>query len=69
MAIHNPYLDKEFFTDPAYKWYCECFLELAEDADCETINCTEGGILFSDHVAFRPLIDFLERSIALSKDA
>jgi len=59
MAIHNPYLDREFFTDPAYKWYCECFLELAADADCETVNCTEGGILFGDHVAFRPLADFL----------
>ena len=27
-------------------WFRDVFLEMARDADCETFNCTEGGILF-----------------------
>ena len=48
-----------FYTDPAYLWYCQSFLELAKDADCETYNCTEGGILFGDNIKFVPLAEFL----------
>lgn len=69
MPVHNPYLDRDFFTDPAYMWYRECFLELAIDADCETVNCTEGGILFGDGVDFQPLADFLGGSDALVNNA
>jgi hypothetical protein len=57
--IRNPYLDVEFFTDPAYLWYRDCFLELAADANCVTYNCTEGGILFGGPIHFVPLAEFL----------
>ena len=65
MRIHNPYLDRWFFTDPAYMWYRECFLDLAADADCTTYNCSGGGILFGDGIEFVALSDFLERTSAL----
>jgi hypothetical protein len=61
MPVHNPYLGAWFYTDPAYMWYREAFLDLAKDAGCVTSNCTEGGILFGDSVRFEPLDDFLAR--------
>ena len=60
MRVWNTYLNKWFFTDPAYMWYREAFLEMAADADYETYNCTEGGILFSESVEFISLQEFLE---------
>jgi hypothetical protein len=59
--VHNPHTGMDFFTDPAYMWYRQAFLELAKDADCKTYNCTEGGILFGDGIEFLPLSDFLQR--------
>jgi len=59
MHVRNPHTDSWFFTDPAYMWYRESFLELAADADCKTYNCTGGGILFGEPVDFIPLEEFL----------
>jgi hypothetical protein len=59
ISVENPYLDQTWFTDPAYYWYRETFLQMAEDADCSTFNCTEGGILFGDSVEFTSLTTFL----------
>jgi hypothetical protein len=61
VKIFNPYLERQFYTDPAYLWYRQCFLELAADADCKTYNCTGGGILFGDFVEFTDLDQFLDR--------
>lgn len=58
---HNPHLDKWFFSDPAYYWFREIFLEMARDSGVKTYNCTEGGILFGESVAFIPFAEFLER--------
>lgn len=57
--IYNPHLNETWFTDPAYNWYREIFLDLAKEADCVTYNCTEGGILFGDSIQFIPLSEFL----------
>ena len=59
VRIFNPYIEKWFFTDPAYLWYRNIFLEMVRDADCVTYNCTEGGILFGDNIVFVPFEDFL----------
>ncbi len=59
MHIYNPHLEQWFYTDPAYLWYRDCFLQMAEHARCATYNCTEGGILFGDPIHFTPLADFL----------
>jgi hypothetical protein len=59
--IYNPYVGRWFLSDPAYQWYRQCFLEMAAQADCETYNCTEGGILFGPGVVFCPLAAFLDR--------
>ncbi len=64
VRIYNPHLGTWFFTDPAYLWYREAFLEMAKDADCTTFNCTEGGILFGDGVTFAPLDHFLNQARA-----
>ena len=59
VRIHNPYEDAWFYTDPAYLWYRECFLEMVQDAECRTYNCTEGGILFGPGIDVMPLRRFL----------
>ena len=59
MKLHNPHTDTWFYSDPAYMWYREAFLDMAADADCETYNCTGGGILFGDSINFLPLSEFL----------
>ena len=61
MQIHNPHLNAWFYTDPAYKWYRECLMEMIVDTDAATYNCTEGGILFGDGVTFEPFAKFLAR--------
>ena len=48
-----------WFTDPVYYSYREAFLQLARQADCETVNCSEGGILFGDGLQFQPFAEFL----------
>ena len=57
--IWNPYVNKLFYTDPAYLWYRNCFLEMVKDATCKTTNCTEGGILFGEGLDFKSLKDWL----------
>lgn len=58
--IHvDNWLGERWFCDPAYWWFRDVFLEMARDADCRTVNCTEGGILFGASVTTQPLEDFL----------
>jgi hypothetical protein len=59
IRTHNPYLGQWFFSDPAYYWYRQVFLEIASQVDFETYNCTEGGILFGESVRFIPFSEFL----------
>lgn len=61
IRIYNPYLKQTWFTDPTYYWYQQSLLDLVRQADCETYNCTEGGILFGKGIKFTPLKDFLKR--------
>ena len=59
--IHNPYLRRDFFTDPAYYWYRMAFLEMAEQAAADgirTYNCTGGGILFGSGIDFVSFAEF-----------
>jgi hypothetical protein len=62
MRVFNPHLKKWFYTDPAYMWYRNAFLEMAVDSSCVTYNCTEGGILFGEKIQFVPFNDFLDGS-------
>lgn len=59
-SIFNPFTGKWFYTDPAYLWYRDCFLEMVKDASCETWNCTGGGILFGDGIRIDTLQRFLD---------
>lgn len=59
VRIRNPYSQKEFYTDPTYLWYRDSFLEVAQQAECETYNCTDGGILFGPGVRWLSLQEFL----------
>lgn len=56
--IFNPFVGKWFYTDPAYLWYRNCFLEMVKDAECETYNCTGGGTLFGNGIKFGSLGEF-----------
>lgn len=59
--IYNPHVGAWFVSDPAYQWYRQCFLEMVADGNCETYNCTEGGILFGPNVIFCPFKEFLAK--------
>lgn len=58
--MENPALGETWFTDPAYYWYREVFLQMAGEAGCETYNCTEGGLLFGPGVRTIPLEEFVQ---------
>lgn len=58
VRVPNPHTGGEFYTDPAYLWYRDCFLEMAAHASCETWNCTGGGILFGPGVRWASLAEF-----------
>jgi len=60
--IFNPHVGQWFYTDPAYLWFRDVFLQLAADASCTTYNCTGGGILFGGAVRFTTIPDFMARS-------
>jgi len=62
VRIHNPHAGAWFYTDPAYLWFRDVFLELARDAACVTWNCTGGGILFGDAVRVATVAEFIEAS-------
>ena len=55
----NPITGETWFSDPAYHWFRDVFLEMARDADCQTINCTEGGLLFGPGITTASLDTFL----------
>lgn len=59
ISVHNPYLDQTWFTDPPYYWYRQNLLQMVQEADCTTFNCTEGGILFGEGIEFISLADFI----------
>lgn len=63
IQVHNPHLGDTWFTDPAYYWYRQSFLDLVSRLDPETTvyNCSEGGILFGDRINFIPFEQFLDR--------
>jgi len=61
IRLFNPHVNAWFYTDPAYMWYRESFLEMARDAEYQTFNCTGGGILFGDAIAVCPLSEFLDK--------
>lgn len=56
-----PFLGETWFTDPAYYWFRDVFLEMAQEMDSETVNCTEGGILHGERVPMVALDEFLAR--------
>ena len=57
--LDNPVTGETWLTDPAYYWFRDVFFEMARGADCETFNCTEGGILFGPEVKALTLEDFV----------
>ena len=63
----NPVTRETWFSDPAYHWFRDVFLEMAREADCETINCTEGGLLFGPGITTAPLDTFLETTASAAR--
>jgi Protein of unknown function DUF115 len=61
IRLESPFDRETWFTDPAYYWFREVFLEMAQETDSETVNCTEGGILHGARVPMVALDDFLAR--------
>jgi hypothetical protein len=59
VRIFNPHVGAWFYTDPAYLWFREVFLEMARDASAAIWNCTDGGILFGEHIRCAPIEEFV----------
>lgn len=59
VSLENP-LGETWFCDPAYCWFRDVFLEMAASAGCETVNCTEGGILFGPGIRVASVERFVE---------
>ena len=60
--LHNPYVGKDFFTDPTYYWYRSAFIDMvdwAAESGVETFNCTGGGTLFGGKINFCDFSEFL----------
>ena len=62
IPVDSPFVGERWFTDPAYYWFRTVFLDMAREADAETVNCTEGGVLHGDSVPLLPLEDFLAKA-------
>lgn len=62
MPIHNPFTNVTYYTDPAYLWYRDGFLEMVQQAGTETHNCTGGGILFGPGIVWTPLDVFMNEN-------
>lgn len=58
----NPHVGKWFYTDPAYLWFRETFLQMARDSGCTTWNCTDGGILFGEPIVCAPIEQFVQET-------
>ena len=54
-----PLNGEHFYTDATYQWYRDNFLELLPLSNSITLNCTEGGTLFCDHLPCVSLESFL----------
>jgi hypothetical protein len=59
----DPVTNEKWLTDPTYYWYYQCMLELIAAMDARTYNCTEGGILYGDHVEVAPFNEFLTQAV------
>lgn len=60
-TIRNPHLNEDYYTDPAYNWYREAFLDLLGSMKgCEVINATEAGILFGEGIIWKSLDEVIE---------
>lgn len=57
--LQHPGTGEAWFTDPAYYWFREVFLEMAQEATCRTFNCTEGGVLFGPGVTSAGVEEFV----------
>ena len=59
IRIQHPVSGEVWLTDPPYYWFREVFFEMVGEADCETFNCTEGGILHGPGVKAMTLEEFV----------
>lgn len=58
--VANPLTGEGWYCDPSYYWFRDVLLEMAAEAGCVTVNCTEGGILFGPNVELSTLEEFLK---------
>jgi hypothetical protein len=54
-----PLTQEKFYTDITYYWYRKNFLQLHQQSDNLTVNCTEGGVLFDEKLPCKTLMEFL----------
>jgi hypothetical protein len=65
VTVRNPHLRQVWFTDRVYLGYAHTLLRMVEDAakqGVQTVNATNGGILFGPKLEWGSLTDFLKKT-------
>lgn len=58
-----PLTNETYYVDPTFYWYRKNFFQLLEKSKGKTINCTEGGTLFSENIIPMFLKDFIQEQV------
>ena len=56
--IYNPKEKKFYYSDYVYIWYKEIFLEMVNNTNTKTFNCSKGGIIFENGIVWTSLKKF-----------
>tara|TARA_Y100000590_G_C15630760_1_gene981111 strand:- start:380 stop:1414 length:1035 start_codon:yes stop_codon:yes gene_type:complete len=56
--IYNPKEKKFFYSDYVYIWYKEIFLEMVNNTNTKTFNCSKAGIIFENGIVWTSLKKF-----------
>ena len=56
--IYNPKEKKFFYSDYVYLWYKEIFLEMVNNTNTKTFNCSKAGIIFENGIVWTSLKKF-----------
>jgi hypothetical protein len=58
--FEHPQTGETWHADPAYHWYRQIFLQLVQEAPCETFNCSQGGTVFGPGITLLDFASFLK---------
>jgi len=61
--IYNPKEKKFYYSDYVYIWYKEIFLEMVNNTNTKTFNCSKAGIIFDNGIVWTSLKKFCKINV------